>query len=110
MATGFHWAGDGFRAILEAAPDGMVLANAAGELLLVNSQAENLFGYARDELSGRTIETLVPERFRSRHPEQRHHYFASPRTRRMGARVGAGMELYGLRKDGTEFPVEISLS
>jgi len=96
----------GFRTLLETVPDSMVVVDSGGEIILVNTQAVTMFGYARDELLGKTIELLVPERFREEHSEHRSHYFAAPAVRRMGS----GLELSGLRKDGTEFPVEISLA
>ena len=95
-----------FRALLESAPDAMVIVNREGGIVIVNAQTEQMFGYRRDELLGQPVEMLVPLPYRARHGHHRQHYVASAHARPMGA----GLELFALRKDGTQFPVEISLS
>jgi PAS domain S-box-containing protein len=92
--------------ILEAIPDALVAVNQQGMIIHINSQTEAMFGYTRDELIGQPIEMLVPERQRPNHDQHRAQYHERPKIRRMGS----GLNLYGLRRDGTEFPVEISLS
>lgn len=95
-----------FRAVVESAPSGMVMIDRRGKIVLVNKETERLFGYSRLELLGQPIEKLVPERFRGGHPGFRADFFAHPQTRAMGA----GRDLYGVRKDGVEIPVEIGLN
>jgi PAS domain S-box-containing protein len=95
-----------FRQVVESAPNAMVMVNQDGRIEMVNAQAERVFGYDRSELLGWPVEMLVPERFRGRHPGMRGSFFAAPRSRPMGA----GRDLYALRKDGSEFPVEIGLN
>ncbi|MBI4508866.1 MAG: PAS domain-containing sensor histidine kinase [Deltaproteobacteria bacterium] len=95
-----------FRVLVEAAPEALMFVDSKGRITLANPQAEKLFGYSRDELVGMEIEALIPERFRSPHRRERNHYSQVPRVRPMGV----GLDLPALRKDGTEFSAEISLS
>jgi PAS domain S-box-containing protein len=97
---------DRFRVAVESAPNSVVIIDHEGRILLVNSQTELLFGYSREELIGQPIEMLVPERFRRQHPEYRKGFAAEPKVRPMGA----GRDLFGLRKDGSEVPIEIGLN
>jgi len=95
-----------FYAIVESAPTAMLMIDREGAIVLANAETEKLFGYNRDELLKLSVEDLVPERFRQSHPAYRQEFFAHPAARRMGA----GRDLYGLRKDGSEFPIEIGLN
>lgn len=95
-----------FRDLVDAAPDGVVVCDHGGHIVLVNRQAETMFGYSRSELVGKRIEELIPDRYRRNHPEHLRNYVDAPKSRPMGS----GLELFGRRRDGTEFPVEISLS
>lgn len=95
-----------FRAVVEGAPNAIVMVDERGIITLINSQTEKLFGYGREELLGQPIEKLIPERFRRGHPSLRSGYSRDPQMRPMGA----GRDLYGLRKDGVEVPVEIGLN
>lgn len=95
-----------FRNLLEAAPDAMVVVDSAGRIIFVNARTESLFCYRREQMLGQTVEMLVPDRFREGHDGHRKSFTAASRVREMGA----GVQLYGQRNDGTEFPVDISLS
>ena len=95
-----------FRLVVEAAPNAMVMANKKGEITMVNAQAERVFGYSRGELLGQPVEILVPTRFAHRHPDLRATFHTNPSPRPMGA----GRDLYGRKKDGSEFPIEIGLN
>ncbi len=106
LKGGSEGAEERFRGLLEAAPDAMVIVDDMGTMRLVNAQTEALFGYRREELLGQPVELLIPGRFRAHHVQHRDGYAANRQVRPMGA----GLELHGLRRDGTEFPVEISLS
>lgn len=95
-----------FHGFLEAAPDAVVIIDGNGAIAQVNSQAEKLFGYGRAELVGRPLEMLMPERYRGSHVAQTRAYTADPRPRSMGR----GLNLFGMRKDGSEFPIDVSIS
>src|SRR5947209_6142071 len=99
-------ANEKFRLAVESAPNAMVMVNQDGKIVLVNSETEKQFGYHRDELIGQAVDILVPNRFRDAHPQYRADFFAHPQVRPMGGR----RELFGLRKDGSEFPVEVELN
>ncbi len=94
-----------FEKFFEFAPDAIVVVNSEGRIVRINEAAQTLFGYTRDELLGKFVEVLIPERFRELHVEQRSRYFAQPRIRSLGL----GLNLYGRRKDGSEFPADIML-
>lgn len=106
MTTKLRASESRFRGLLEAAPDAIIVVDSSGKIIIVNSQTEKIFGYSRDEILGKSIDVLVPQRFRGSHPKHRERFASEPRVRPMGA----GLELAGLHKNGHEFPVEISLS
>ena len=101
-----NWVDTSFRTLLDAVPDATLVVNRAGEIVVTNLQAEKLFRYRREELIGRSVESLIPTRLRTKHPQHRETFFGDPRVRPMGT----GLELFALRGDGAEVPVEISLS
>jgi PAS domain S-box-containing protein len=94
------------RLVVESAPNAMVLVNHDGKITLVNTQTEKSFGYSREELMGKNVEMLIPQRFNEKHPHYRNSFFVTPKARSMGA----GRDLFAMRKDGSEFPVEIGLN
>src|SRR5688572_25546551 len=95
-----------YEKLLDAAPDAVIVVEESGRIVLANIQTERLFGYHRDQLIGEEMEILVPERFRASHPAHRARFFAAPKVRPMGS----GLDLFGRKSDGSEFPIEISLS
>lgn len=101
-----HWSEQTLRDLIELLPDAVVVIDQGGVIVLVNEQTDRIFSYPRAEMLGQRIELLIPERYREGHVGHRNRYFEQPRSRPMGAKL----ELFGRRKDGTEFPVEISLS
>jgi len=101
-----HKAEQKFRAMLESAPDAIVIMDRGGDILLVNARTEALFGHTRSDLLGKKIEFLLPARYHGMHPSHRNRFFGDPKARQMGV----GLDLYGQRRNGTEFPIEISLS
>ena len=106
MADELSKAENKFRKLLESAPDAMVIVNREGIIRLVNAQTEKIFQFKREELIGKPVEMLIPGEFAKNHSGHRNNYFADPKIRSMGI----GLELYGMRKNGDKFPVEISLS
>ena len=106
IATALRKSEERFRQVVESAPNAMVMIGPAGTIEMVNTQAERLFGYERAEMLGQSIELLIPARFKENHPKLRTSYFTKPESRPMGA----GRDLYGMKKDGSEFPIEIGLN
>ncbi|MGH8742949.1 MAG: PAS domain S-box protein, partial [Burkholderiales bacterium] len=101
-----HNSDDVLRGLFESAPDAIVVVDASGLIVRVNAQVQAIFGHSREDLIGEPVEILLPERYRGKHVSHRMSYAAQPRSRAMGA----GLELFGMRKDGSEFPVDIMLS
>jgi PAS domain S-box-containing protein len=95
-----------FHGLLEAAPDAIIIVGTDGRIMLANAQTDKIFGHKREDLVGKDVEILMPERFRAKHTRHRKDYLVEPVNRRMGV----GMELVGLHRDGSEFPIEVSLS
>jgi len=106
LITETQHAAEYFRKLVDASPDAIVVTNSTGKIILVNLQTEELFGYSRYEILGKNVDSLLPERYRSRHGINRLTYFHKPLVRQMGV----GLALFALTKDGAEFPVDISLS
>lgn len=104
--SGHQAAEQRFQQVVESAPSAMVMINTQGTIEMVNTQTERIFGYDRDDLLGKRVEILLPDRFRQHHPHLREAFFANPKSRPMGA----GRDLYGRRQDGSEFPIEIGLN
>src|SRR5260370_788984 len=94
------------RLAVEACPSGMIMTDAGGKIVLINAEAERLFGYAREELFGKSIDVLVPATVRAGHAEHRSNFIERPEARRMGI----GRDLYGMRKNGMQIPIEIGLN
>lgn len=97
-----------YRLGVEASPSGLLMAGVSGKIIMVNRQIETMFGYRRDEILGKRVEILIPPRFHKDHPESMRRFFENPKSRLMGG--GQRAHLTGIRKDGTEFPIEIGLN
>src|SRR6267378_1606871 len=101
-----EWTNTDFRSLVDAAPDAMMVVNQAWEVVVANTQAEKLFGYRREQLIGKSVESLISPRFRERHAQDRENFFGDARVQP----IGTWLELFALRSDGAEIPVEINLS
>ncbi len=99
------WADTSFRSLLEAAPDAMLVVDRAGEIVVANLQAQNLYGYSREHLIGKVVESLTPARLRDRHRQHRENFFANPETQAKQV-----LEIFAVRSDASEIPVDVSLS